>query len=182
MPLDDLYHYFERYDATVFNVATCQGQEPTEEHVAAFEQTVGFRLPDEFRAFTKSPLGGLYIEVKEELWPRPGLYAVGEFWGFLYGLKVFGMASRSIPPWLDIRKRYAALAESGNGDLVPFLQLVGDGDVFCFDRDGRITAWRHDEPDAREPDDVQSFSDLLMRELHQLEGRKTRKLAMGNNR
>src|SRR4051812_4060010 len=86
MPLEELYHNFERYDAMVFNVATCQGQEPTEEHIADFERTIGFRLPDEFRAFTKSPLGGLYIEVKEELWPRPGLYAVGEFWSFLYGL------------------------------------------------------------------------------------------------
>ena len=88
MALDDIYNYFRHYDAKSFYVVACQGNEPSEADLAAFEASVGFRLPTEFRQFTMSPLGGLYIEVREELWPRPKGYDVGPFWSFLFGLKV----------------------------------------------------------------------------------------------
>src|SRR5215218_129039 len=99
MPLDAVFNFFDTYDAATYNVAACQGHEPSEEHVAAFEQTIGFRLPEEFREFSTSPLGGLYIEVKEELWPRATENDAGPFWSFLYGLKVFGLAAHT-PAWL----------------------------------------------------------------------------------
>ncbi len=71
MPLDDVLAYFQRCDRQTFAVFSCQGNEPSEADLSAFESEAGFRLPDEFRAFTMSPLGGLYMEVREELWPRP---------------------------------------------------------------------------------------------------------------
>jgi hypothetical protein len=71
MALDDVYRYFRDWDRESFEVVACQGNEPTESEVAEFEAAVGFRLPDEFREFTMSPLGGLYMAVREELWPRP---------------------------------------------------------------------------------------------------------------
>ena len=175
MPLDDLFDYFQRYDARAFNVSACQGQEPTEADLGAFEKRVGFRLPDEFRAFTMSPLGGLYMEVKEELWPRPDPHAAGEFWTFLYGLKVFGIAAE-IPPWLDIRTQYDAFCEKGAGGLVPFLQLVSSSGAYCFDSARRVIAWTPDDPDERRVIPM-TFADLLMREILELEERKTMKLA-----
>jgi hypothetical protein len=123
MPIDDIFNYFRHYNKRSFNVVACQGNEPSETDVAAFEADVGFRLPDEFREFTMSPLGGLYMEVREELWPRPKLHAVGPFWSFLFGLKVFGIAE-DIPDWLDIRAQYKEFKANGFADLVPFLQLV----------------------------------------------------------
>jgi hypothetical protein len=174
MALDDVFGYFRRYDKGSFEVVACQGSEPSEADVAAFEADAGFRLPAEFRVFTMSPLGGLYMEVREELWPRAKPYDVGPFWSFLYGLKVFGIAE-GIPEWLDIRQQFKELKADGSGDLVPFLQLVGDADKYCFDSRGRIILWSHEEPENREQE-AMTFSELLMREIHELEERKNRKI------
>jgi len=177
MPIDDIFRYFRQYDTRSFYVVSCQGYEPSEADVGAFEGEVGFRLPDEFRQFTMSPLGGLYMEVREELWPRPKPYEVGPFWSFLYGLKVFGIAE-GIPDWLDIREQYKEFKAAGFADLVPFLQVVCDADMYCFDSAGRIIRWSHEEPNERRGDSV-TFSELLMREIHELETRKDRKTRMG---
>ena len=112
MALDDIYSYFRGYDRASFAIFACQGSEPSEQDIAAFEATIGFRLPEEFRQFTMSALGGLYMEVKEELWPRPQLYEVGPFWSFLYGIKVFGIA-QDIPEMLDIRVQTTEMATAG---------------------------------------------------------------------
>jgi hypothetical protein len=174
MPLNNIFAYFRAYDKRSFEVFACQGNEPSEADVAAFETDVGFALPDEFREFTMSPLGGLYMEVREDLWPRPELYHVGPFWSFLYGFKVFGIAER-IPEWLDVRVQHAAFVAEGHANLVPFLQLVGDADKYCFDSAGRIVRWSHEEPENLEHEPMK-FSELLMREIHELEERKNRKI------
>jgi hypothetical protein len=177
MPLDDVFKYFRSYDKRTFQVVACQGNEPSESDVAAFEAGVGFRLPDEFREFTMSGLGGLYMEVREQFWPRPKLYDVGPFWTFLYGLKVFGIA-KGIPEWLDIRIQYQDFKAEGFPDLVPFLQLVSDADNYCFDAGGRVIRWSHEEPEKRDVEDL-TFGALLMREIHELEERKNRKIRAG---
>jgi hypothetical protein len=114
--LDDVYTYFRGYDTRSFEVFSCQGQEPGEADLGAFEAEAGFRLPDDFRSFTMSALGGLYMEVREELWPRAREFDVGPFWSFLYGLKVFGI-SADVPEWLDLRVQYRRLHDEGDGDL-----------------------------------------------------------------
>lgn len=172
-PLQPIYDYFRSYDRASYAVVACQGNEPTEEDVCAFERVLGFRLPNDFREFTKSPLGGLYIEVREELWPRPKLYEVGPAWSFHFGIKVFGIAA-DIPAWLDIREQRKKFQTEGFTDLVPFLQLCSDADPYCFDRDGRIFRWSHETPTEREFEKI-SFSELLMRELHELNARKEKK-------
>ncbi len=131
MALEDIFSYFRTYDKASFAVFACSGNEPSEADIAAIETEIGFRLPDDFREFTMSPLGGLYMEVRENLWPRHKPYDVGPFWSFLYGLKVFGIAS-DIPEWLDLRRAYQELRSEGYPDLVPFLQRVGDANRYCF--------------------------------------------------
>lgn len=173
MALKDVYRYFRNWDRESFAVVACQGNEPTEADVAAFEAVVGFRLPDEFREFTMSPLGGLYMVVREELWPRPQAFQVGPAWSFAYGLKVFGIAA-NIPEWLDIRAQYREFSEEGFPELVPFLQVVCDADRYCFDCEGRIIKWDHEQPEVWEPL-AWSFSDLLLKEIRELEIRQDRK-------
>jgi hypothetical protein len=170
MPLADIHAYFSSYDKLSYLAVACQGHEPSESDVAAFEMTVGFRLPDEFREFTMSSLGGLYLEVREELWRRAKEFDVGPFWSFLYGIKVFGIAE-DIPDWLDLRVQYREMKESGVTGLVPFLQLVGNADCYCFDSTGSIIEWSHDDPDERRTIST-TFSELLMREIEELEIRK----------
>ena len=174
MALDDVYRYFSGWDRRSFEVVACRGNEPTEADIAAFEAVVGFRLPDEFREFTMSPLGGLYMAVREELWPRPEPYQVGPAWSFAYGLMVFGIAA-NIPDWLDIREQYREFRDEGFPELVPFLQVACEADRYCFDRAGQIILWDHEQPELREPIGA-SFSELLLEEIHELEDRKDRKV------
>ncbi len=170
MSLEQIYAYFRSYDRLSYSVAACCGQEPSEDDVATFESVVGFRLPDDFRKFTMSSLGGLYIEVREDLWPRAKAGDVGPFWSFLYGIKVFGIAE-GIPEWLDIRAKYREFCDNEVSGLVPFLQLSGDANCYCFDSKGTIIEWSHEEPQERRPV-LLSFSQLLMREIQDLEIRK----------
>jgi hypothetical protein len=174
LTLEDVYRYFRKWDRQSFEVVACQGNEPTEADVAAFEAVVGFRLPPEFRAFTMSPLGGLYMAVRKELWPRPQAFQVGPAWSFAFGLKVFGIAA-DIPEWLDIRVQYQEFREEGFPELVPFLQIECDADRYCFDAEGRIIKWDHEQHEVREPL-AQSFSELLLEEIRELESRRDRKV------
>jgi hypothetical protein len=174
MPLEAVFDYFGHYDRKTFHVVACKGNEPSEKDVASFERTCGFRLPTEFRDFTKSGLGGLYMEVREEFWPRPTEYAVGPFWSFLYAVKVFGIA-KGIPDWLDIRERFGQFRDDGFPHLVPFLQRQGDTNMYCFNRRGQIIHWDHEEPEEQRVEEM-TFSDLLLREIRDLEDRAQRKI------
>lgn len=174
MALNEVFNYFRSYDKTSYAVFSCQGEEPSETDIAAFEKSVGFSLPTEFREFTMSPLGGLYMEVREEIWARPKQFDVGPFWSFLYGVKVLGIA-KSVPEWLDIREQYESFREEGFGQLVPFLQRVGDANCYCFTGTAEIIEWSYEEWD--EPQSLaMTFSELLMQEIHELEERKNRKI------
>jgi hypothetical protein len=117
---------------------------------------------------------GLYMEVREELWPRPQAYQVGPFWSFLYAIKVLGIA-RDIPDWLDVRVQYRKFLGAGHLGLVPFLQRVGDPDCYCFNASKKIILWNHEDPDHKELIHL-SFSELLMKEIQELEERKNLKL------
>lgn len=175
--LDTVFEYFsadnmsKRQITDTYQLAACAAPE---EEVQAFEQQIGFRLPEDFREFTLSPLGGLYIEVKEELWPRAELGEVGPFWSFLYGIKVFGLALE-VPEWLDMRIQYEEMRSLEVGNLVPFMQIEGDSDLYCFDDHGSIVKWHHDDIEDQEVVEL-TFAQLLLSELKELEQRKERKL------
>ena len=170
-----IYNYVRSYDKSAFAIFTCQGSEPSEKDLIKFENIVGFKLPSEFREFTLSPLGGLYMEVREELWQRPKPFEVGAFWSFLYGIKVFGMG-KDIPEWLDIREQFDSYNKENFVDFVPFLQLVGNADCYGFNSKGQIVEWNHEEEPSERTLIELSFSELVMREISELENRKERKL------
>ena len=171
--MEDVRAYFRRYDKRSFAVAACQGNEPPEAEIVAFEGHAGFALPGEFREFTMSPLGGLYMEVREELWPRPKAYDVGPFWSFLYGLMVFGIAT-GIPAWLDLRAQLDKFRTGTKARAVPFMARVGDANPYCFLPDRTIAIWDH-ETDELQPVDA-DFPTVVMREIRELEERLARKL------
>lgn len=174
MPLQAIYDYFQNWDAASFEVFTQMNAEPAEAEVAAIESQAGFRLPDEFREYAVHPLGGLYMAVREDLWPRPQAYQVGPAWTFLYGLMVFSFCSQA-PDWLQLRRAWQRMAKDGHNELVPFLRIIGDADRYCFTANQKIVIWRHETPN--EPEEIsETFSEVLMREIQALENRKNRKI------
>ncbi len=140
MAIAGVHDWVRNRDRELFHVVACQGNEPTEADIAAFERTWGHELPAEFREFTMSPLGGLYVEAREEVWPVAKEFEVGPFWSFLRGVKVFGIA-KDIPEWLDIRVQHAKMRDEGYTQLVPFLQREGDANRYCFNPTGEIILW-----------------------------------------
>lgn len=174
MSLEKVYDYFRSYDKETYLVVGCMGNEPTEQDIKAFEDQYKINLPEDFKEFTMSPIGGLFMEVREEIWPRAKQFDVGPFWSFCRGLIVYGIAD-GIPDFLDIREKTKELHDEGFTDYIPFLSVVGNGDeIFCFDKDNKVVLLDYYEGKA-EPIDG-SFSDCLLKQIEELEERKNRKL------
>lgn len=152
----------------------CGENAPSEADIAAFETDIGFRLPDEFRTYSLSPLGGLYVEVKEEVWPRAKEFEVGPFWSFLYGLAVYGFA-HDIPEWMNMRRQTEAFRQATGRTHVPFLKVMGDANLYCFGSDGLISRWDHETGDLHAVE--KRFGELIDSELAELKARKERKKA-----
>src|SRR5215475_9455465 len=173
MPLHEIESYFRNYDKKSYKVFSQQRAEPIMADIISFEEQIGFRLPLEFREFAIHPLGGLYMAVKEELWPRARAYEVGEFWSFLYGLIVYSFSPQA-PDWLQMSIAWRRLSDDGYPQFVPFLKVIGDPDPYCFTRDEKIVIWRHETPGEVELV-AKSFSQALIFEIRELEQRKERK-------
>ncbi len=175
MALEKVYNYFRNYDKNTYQVVTCMGNEPSESDIKSFENQYRIMLPSEFREFTMSSLGGLYMEVREEVWPRAKQFEVGPFWSFCRGIIVYGIA-QDIPDFLDIRERTKELHKEGFTDYIPFMSIIGNGDeIFCFDKDNNIVLL--DYYATGEAERIEgSFSDCLMNQIEELENRKNRKV------
>ncbi|HLJ91421.1 MAG TPA: SMI1/KNR4 family protein [Candidatus Angelobacter sp.] len=174
MPLHEIDNYFRNYDKSSYEVFSQQGAEPSMADVTAFESRIGFRLPAEFREFAVHPLGGLYMAVKEELWPRTRAYDIGPFWSFLYGLTIYALSPQA-PDWLQMTNAWCRMSDNGSPQLVPFLKIIGDPDPYCFTPDQKIVIWRHENP-AEVEEVAKGFSEVLMFEIRELEQRKERRV------
>jgi hypothetical protein len=177
MSLEPLLRYLAAFDKRCFQLMSQKGVEPSQDELEAFERAIGFTLPSDFRSFALLPIGGLYVEAREEIWPVTTEFEVGPFWSFLRGLVVYGLSPKA-PEGLQLEHAWRAMADEGSPHLVPFLKIIGSADPYCFTADGSIVIWRHDEPDTPEAVD-RSFTDVLMKELADLESRVERKLRGG---
>ena len=167
---DILNRYLDHH----FYVAAAGANAPSKSDLNALGRRLGCRFPPEFIAHSTGALGGAYIEVKEEFWPRPKIYDVAPFWTFLYALYVFG-ATPDIPEWMDLERQALKFREERELSLVPCLKLVGDADLYLFTSEGSIVQWEHESNDVRSFDG--NFFDLFEREVQQLRDRKDKKLA-----
>jgi len=157
-----------------FSLFACGKDAPTESTLCEFEHEAGFSLPNDFRAFSKSPLGGLYIDVKEQIWPRAKPLDVRPFWSFLHGMFVFGFG-KDIPEWMDIRLHTREFRQNTQTTLVPFLKVLGDANVYCFDDKGVVRRWDHESAEA--PLVGKAFPEIFAYEVEELKKRKDRKKA-----
>lgn len=119
---------------------------------------------------------GIYLEVKEAIWPRPKPYDVGPFWSFLYGLHTFTSAPES-EPWMRLDHAAETFRARTQLHAAPVLKIEGDADVYCVDANGALCRFRH-ETHELEPVEGDYWS-LLDREVGELRARKDRKKAGG---
>ncbi len=157
-------------DKRTFNFIAAQSGRPSEQVVAEFEQTVGFSLPRDYRAFAMSGFGCLFIEVNESVWPRPKEGAIVPAWHLGYTLYVYGL-SADVPVYMDIRKQFGVFSKGGHR-IVPFLRREGSLDHHCFSPEGSIVLW-HSATRTTEPVDL-TFTALLLKEIRTLQERAQR--------
>jgi hypothetical protein len=136
-------------------------QLPSPAEIDALEKRVGVHFPDDYRAFLAG-CGSLLVEVKENLWRRPGLGDVGPHWmQTRFELSVFGVCAEV--EWLRLEVEAARFADDhGITDLVPIFAWANTSDRICIDEEGDLVAWfRGDE---RDPLD-ETFDEVLQRLL-----------------
>lgn len=175
---DRTWELLEKHlESGCYFIVSSQDTAPSVADLRAVAIELGCEFPDEFLAHSSNKYGGLYVEVNEDLWPRPKEFDVGPFWSFLYGLFTYNSADE-IPEFMDIRANGRTFQEETGHTAVPFLKIIGDADVYCFDQTGQIVRWSHEE-DILEPVN-RSFFDLLDDELRELAERKERKVNLGS--
>ncbi len=144
------------------------------EQIEHLGHEIGCRFPSEFIAHCTGDLPGLYVEVKEEKWPRPKLYEVGPTWSFQYGLFVYSLSSDA-PEWMQLVPALEEFRKRTGRALTPCFGIVGDADIYLFDSVGEIVRWNHE---TYETDPFGgSFFDLLEQEIKELRERKDLKIS-----
>lgn len=145
------------------------------EQFRALEEKLGIQYPPEFIAHVLGRFPGLYLEVKEEVWPRPKAGEAGPFWSFLYAFHTY-TSVRESEPWM--RLEWAAqvfAADEPASCAAAILKVVGDADLYCATPEGGIVRFDHETGELRAFEG--DFWTLLEREIRELYQRKERKKA-----
>jgi hypothetical protein len=161
------------WDREKYHLVAAGKSAPSKRELKEFASRYDVTLPSEYLAHASGYWGGLYLEVREEFWPRHKAGDVGPFWSFLYGVFVHAY-SEEAPEWMQLKTAADEFLGMGHKGL-PFLKVIGDADVYCFDVKGNIRRWSH-EGDIFTPYDG-DFFDVLRYEFLELEERRKRKMA-----
>jgi hypothetical protein len=140
--------------------------------LATLGNRFGVAFPTEFCGHVCGRFPGIFIEVKEEAWPRPNLYDVGPFWSFLYGLHTFTPCSDG-EDWMRLDAVTYNFQEATGHIAAPILKIIGDADVYCVTNEGGIARYNH-ETNELDPETV-GFWALFEREVKELKERKVSK-------
>ncbi len=140
--------------------------------VVALADRFGVNFPREFYGHVCGRFPGIFVEVIEEVWPRPKVFDVGPFWSFLYGLHTFTPCSDS-EDWMRLDYVTYRFQESTGHKAAPILQIVGDADLFCVTSEGAIARYRHETNELEQ--ETLGFWGIFEREVRELKDRKDRK-------
>jgi hypothetical protein len=172
-PLDDRTEaILGRHLDQEFRVFPMAESEQQISQIEAIGRELDVTYPLEFQAHVCGRFPGIFVEVKEEIWPRPEMYAVGPFWSFLYALHTFTPDFES-EPWMRLDSAAAKFREDTGLHAAPVLKIVGDADVYCVDTYGKLVQFHHETLEL-EPIEL-SFWELFEREIRELRTRKDRK-------
>lgn len=176
---DKTIEILEKYLDKDFRVSPMAPNKSTLSDLKEIENKLGVKFPDEYivhlLADGANVLGerGLYIEVKEDVWPRPKEFDVGPFWSFLYGLYTF-TASKESEGWMRLETAGQEFIDETGILAVPILQVIGDSDLYCANEDGKIVQYNHEENTIEDLN--MNFWELFDRELKELRARKDMKI------
>jgi hypothetical protein len=137
------------------------------------EQKLNWRFPEQYRRFVEH-YGAASVEAKEKVWPRPRVGDVGPFWRAQFCFDVFGW-DEECQDYTNLLLVYEKFKQAnvGGPDLMPFMKEVSSADFWCFDRDGNIFHWFHDEPAAPQPV-KEDFDTRLVEQTKELVANKDR--------
>ncbi|MBO9684823.1 MAG: hypothetical protein J7502_19485 [Flavisolibacter sp.] len=162
-----------------FRVSPMAPNRSSEKDIHDLEKKFGIRFPEEYRIHL---LGegdgvinqrGIYVEVLENIWPRPNGLQVGPFWTFLYGLHTY-TASKESEEWMRLEFVAKEFIENTGIQAIPIMKIICDPDVYCVDENSKIGIYRHEE-NLIEPIDM-TFWDVFKMELKELRDRKDQKV------
>ena len=175
--LTEMYRRIQTVDRQRYDVAVGGLDRITEGDLEQISRELGLRIPPVYQAFLLK-CAGCYVVAKEDLWPRyewDGRLQTSPYWTFLNGFYVLGVGE-AVPPEMRVLDAAKELRQQGVTDLLPFMGRTMEADCWCFDPDGVIVRWDHEQPEKRERLDL-NFGDLVVREFDELEGRLERVLA-----
>lgn len=163
-----LYALLEVYKKGKYKITSFNASADKTNEIRDFEEKYGFHLPDDFKDFLQSEYGAMLLEVCDEGWEEPYIGQVASASYFRRGLMVYGFGE-NISRELDLWSRTDDMWEMGYEEFVPFMVHVGDEEeVYCFDEDGNIVLFDYYQSYS-EIDIEMSFTELLIKELEQLE-------------
>jgi hypothetical protein len=162
-----------------FKVSPMAPQTTSLDQVMEIEKELGIKLPGEFIAHLLGDGGpslaerGLYIEVKEEIWPRPQPFDVGPFWTFLYGFYTY-TASKESDEWMQLSVAHKEFVEHTGMNALPIIKIIGSADGYCLNEAGEIVQYNHEENSLEKTN--MNFWEVFEKELKELRERKDRKV------
>jgi hypothetical protein len=175
LPPDRTVEILNRHLTRDFKVFPMAAAQLTANQVDDVSRSMGIPIPPELKAHLTGQFPGIFIEVKEEIWPRPKEFDVGPFWTFLYGLHSFTAAAGS-EDWMRMDVAAAELRERTGLVAAPVLKVVGDADVYCVCTDGTFARLDHELGELKPVEGT--FFDLLDLELGELRARAEKKKAL----
>ena len=167
-PKDQTMAILERHLSGDFRVFPMAQLHTPQDVVLSVAETIGVPLPADVSAHLTGQFPGIYVEAKEEVWPRAEQFAVGPFWSFLYGLHTFTASSES-EDWMRIDFAAKQLHDATGIKVLPVLKIVGDADIYCVNEDSALVRFNH-ELGEFEPVDL-GFFELFEREVRELRER-----------
>ncbi|HSI83559.1 MAG: SMI1/KNR4 family protein [Candidatus Methylacidiphilales bacterium] len=148
--------------------------------IAEVESLLGVRFQPHYRDFLTT-FGGLQVEARDACWPPPDVELALPRWAKIRGLRVYGLGDQ-LPLELHIvpatQEHFRLVPGPTNGDgeettpvgtqrgIAPFLQMIGQKDLYCFNEEGEIGVWCYETHSLETIDE--DFTELLARELRAL--------------
>lgn len=149
---------------------------PTADQLAELRSTLNCHFPQEYFDYLAEH-GATYLQVKEEVWPKPKQYEVRPAWEMMPAIIVLGIPSaeeeENFPDMLNLEKITTEFRPMFDSQLTPFFKWESDTIITCFDQEGKIFHLHYGDPANPEPVTM-TFNEFMESQLKKLVENKNR--------